>query len=174
MYCEICGKRARKRVLVSVRGANLRVCAECAKGQTRAKIQASAQDSFPAKPMTLKSRVQLPPTRREPPRPKEVPELSLRPMLGYGQLIHRTREGKGITVEDFSRLVGIRESLIRKIESEKITPSISDLRRIERALGVRLVEQYSEEEGPTGIGGTTTVTLGEAAELRGLDERGEG
>lgn len=105
---------------------------------------------------------------------REEPELSLRPKQDYGRTIHRARESKAMTVEQFSRLVGIRESLIRKIEAEKIVPSISDLKKIERLLGVRLVEEYSEEEAAHVPAKRPSLTLGEAAELRRTKENDEG
>jgi ribosome-binding protein aMBF1 (putative translation factor) len=78
-----------------------------------------------------------------------------------------------MSVEDFSQVVGMRESLIRKIEAEKITPSISDLRRIERALGVRLVEAYSDDIDTPTPKSDSTLTLGEVAKMRRLDEHEE-
>lgn len=171
MYCEICGRKIFGRpVLVKVRGATLQACSECAKGRV-AILPQKPQLSVP-KPQ----RARRPPrvvVARSPPKPREEPELSLRPKQDYGRAIHKAREGKDMTIEQFSRLVGIRESLVRKIEAEKIVPSISDLRKIERVLGVRLVEQYSEEETTGILGREPTLTLGEATELRRSQEDDE-
>jgi len=87
--------------------------------------------------------------------------------------MHKARESKGMSVEDFSRTIGMRESLIRKAEAEKITPSISDLRKIERALGVKLVETYSDDMDTLATKSDSTLTLGEAAEMRRLNENEE-
>ena len=158
--------------LVLVKGATLHVCAECSKGRTRVQTHVPDVDVAPVKPKVVrKEPFALP--KPKPSVPKQELELSLRPMKGYGRLIHKAREGKGMSVEDFSRVVGMRESLIRKIEAEKITPSISDLRRIERALGVRLVEAYSDDIDTPTPKSDSTLTLGEVAKMRRLDEHEE-
>ena len=171
MYCEICGRRILGRpALVKVRGAMLQVCSECAKGKIAIRPQKPVLSV--SKPQPARRLPQVVVARR-PPKPREEPELSLRPKQDYGRAIHKAREGRGMTVEQFSRSVGIRGSLVRKIEAEKIVPSISDLKKIERILGVRLVEQYSEEE-ITGVAGREpTLTLGEATELRRSEENDE-
>jgi len=158
--------------LVLVKGATLHVCAECSKGRMRVQTRVPDIDVAPVKPKVVrKEPFALP--KPKPSVPKQELELSLRPMKDYGRLIHKAREGKGMSVEDFSRVVGIRESLIRKIEAEKITPSISDLRRIERALGVRLVEAYSDDIDTPTPKSDSTLTLGEVAKMRRLDEHEE-
>jgi putative transcription factor len=155
--------------LVLVKGAKLHACAECSKGRTRVQTRIPDVDVAPVKPKVVrKEPFALP--QPKPSVPKQELELSLRPMQGYGRLIHKAREGKGMSVEDFSRVVGMRESLIRKIEAEKITPSISDLRRIERALGVRLVEAYSDDMDALIPKSDSTLTLGEVAKMRRLGE----
>jgi putative transcription factor len=158
--------------LVLVKGAKLHACAECSKGRTRVRTRIPDVDVAPVKPKVVrKEPFALP--KPKPSVPRQELELSLRPMQGYGRLIHKAREGKGMSVEDFSRLVGMRESLIRKIEAEKITPSISDLKRIERALGVRLVEAYSDDMDILIPKSDSTLTLGEVAKMRRLGEHEE-
>lgn len=169
MYCEICGRRVQSGLsLVRVGGTNLRACAECSRGRPRAQVQPSDRIISRSKTRETK-RKSAPVITRKPQRPKDVPELSLRPTRGYGKAVQRAREGKGITVDEFSRSVGIRESLVRKIEAEKITPSISDLRKIERALGIKLIEEYSEEDEAHVTGEESAVTLGEATGFERLD-----
>ncbi len=51
-----------------------------------------------------------------------------------------------MAIRDLANLVGIKESLLRKIEGGRIPPSISDLHKLEKALKVRLVEEAEEEE----------------------------
>ncbi|HYA22344.1 MAG TPA: multiprotein bridging factor aMBF1 [Thermoproteota archaeon] len=173
MYCEICGRRTQgKMSLVLVRGATLHVCAECSKGRTRVRTRVPDIDVAPVKPKVVrKEPFALP--QPKPSVPKQELELSLRPVQGYGRLMHKAREAKGMSVEDFSRVIGMRESLIRKAEGEKITPSISDLRKIERSLGVKLVETYSDDMDTLATKSDSTLTLGEVAKMRRLNENEE-
>jgi len=171
VYCEICGRKIFGRpTLVKVRGATLQVCGECAKGRVAIRPQKSELSVPKPQPVRRLPRVIV---ERRPPKPKEEPELSLRPKQDYGRAIHKAREGKGMSIEQFSHSVGIRESLVRKIEAEKIVPSISDLKKIERILGVKLIEEYSEEEITKVSGKEPTLTLGEATELQRSKENDE-
>lgn len=166
MYCEICGRRTQgKMSLVAVKGATLRVCAKCSEGRMKIRVQAASSSTGTVKPQVIR-RAPLPSPEHKASPPKEEIELSLRPKQGYGQAIHKARGGKGLTVEDFARLVGIRESLVRKIEAEKITPSIPDLRKVERTLGVRLVEEDSDDIEAHIPKAKSPITLGEVAKLR--------
>jgi len=158
--------------LVLVKGATLHVCAECSRGRTKVRVHAPDVEVPPVKPKVVRKEPFAPP-QPKPSVPKQELELSLRPMQGYGQLIHRAREGKGMSVQDFSRVVGMRESLVKKIEAEKITPSLPDLRRIERTLGLRLIEAYSDDIDTLTSKSESTLTLGEVAKMRRLDEHEE-
>ncbi|MEM2841857.1 MAG: helix-turn-helix domain-containing protein [Thermoproteota archaeon] len=72
-------------------------------------------------------------------------EDKLEPIPDLGKTIMERRKYLGLSVQELGVKVGIRESLIKKVESEKITLPIQELRRLERVLGISLV-RVSEDE----------------------------
>ena len=57
-------------------------------------------------------------------------------------MIISARAEKGLTQSDLSRIAGIRQSNISRIESGKCTPSIDSLNKIATALGKRLILEF--------------------------------
>ena len=48
--------------------------------------------------------------------------------------------------EELAKRLNEKESLMHKIESNSITPSISLARKLEKALGIKIVQVYREDE----------------------------
>lgn len=59
----------------------------------------------------------------------------------YSNLIRNTREKKGIKQEDFAKIINEKWSLVSGIESGKIKPSIELAKKIEKNLGIKIVEE---------------------------------
>ncbi|MGC9208318.1 MAG: multiprotein bridging factor aMBF1 [Nitrososphaeria archaeon] len=124
MNCEICGKPIfGKPITIEVDGAYLKVCAECAKyGRV------------------VKHVPQNPPISQAPRtgshRPQEEEDYEL--VENYGRIIKEIREKMQLTQEDLGRRIGIKPSLLAKIEQEKIIPDFQTLRKLELSLKVRL------------------------------------
>jgi putative transcription factor len=82
---------------------------------------------------------------------KELPKLEKRIMPekeiiqaireDYPEIIRKKREKMGLTQKDFSKFLSEKESLIHKIESGLYAPSIDLARKIEKQLGLSLVEE---------------------------------
>lgn len=144
--CEICGKEIPSRpLIVRIGGAILYACRECA---------ATKKLVIPVSPTNrqtaLRHEKQLRKPTYAPPRQKPIKspsELSLKPVNNYGTRVREKRERSGMAIKEVARLVGIKESLLRKIEGERIAPSIADLRKLENVMKIRLVEEVTEEEG---------------------------
>jgi len=69
-----------------------------------------------------------------------------------GVRIRETREGKGISVRKLSAMVEVSASLISQIETGKVDPSLSTLRKIAIALDVPLFSLVlTDAAGPTRI-----------------------
>ncbi len=81
----------------------------------------------------------------------------------YGQIIKRAREERGLTQEDLARLVGVKLSYIRKVEQGKMVPELPVLRKLEKLLSVKLVEEAvpREEKAIYSSGGDDSITLGD-------------
>lgn len=121
--CEMCGKDE-PTTLALVEGVELRVCEKCASFGKPVKRQAQRRESS----MPLK---------------KAVPEKEIIQTIreDYSNLIRSKREKMGLTQKDFSKFLSEKESIIHKIESGMYAPPIELARKIEKQLGISLVEE---------------------------------
>lgn len=90
---------------------------------------------------------------------------------GFGNLIKRAREKLGLTPEELAKKIGEKESVIKKIESEKFIPDIRLAAKIEHALKIRLlVRSPSLETGlekpVENVRSGRGITLGEIVHLK--------
>ena len=79
---------------------------------------------------------------------------------GYGLMIKKTRERLGLKQEELAQKIAEKESIIHKLESGKIRPSMKLAKKLERFLEIKLVEMEEEEESPIvpkGTGGGFTI-----------------
>ncbi len=79
----------------------------------------------------------------------------------YAERIREAREARGWSTSALAQRLRISESMLRKIESGKVKPSIDLARRIEKVLRVKLLEPVVDEETYYGEGGEDYVTLGD-------------
>lgn len=135
--CDLCGKDgAVFRILTE--GTELDVCKGCAKF---GKVIAKPRIAQPA------------------PVQKPIPHLPKHEVLeiiaeDYGARIKKRRESLNLTQEDLGRKLAEKASLLQKIESGHQEPSIALARKIEKTLGITLIQQHEEihaaasREGP--------------------------
>ena len=165
MRCEVCGAEIRGEPYYRViEGGRMTVCGRCAKF--------SDKEWDPRKPMAQPRRrsaaARTQPRRRTDIEIAESTEL----VENYGSLIRRTRQRKGLTVEDFAKKLSEKESVIKKLEKEQLNPTMALIRKVERELGVTLIE---EAEVGTGTVLTRPIgprTLGDMIKLK-PDEKDE-
>jgi putative transcription factor len=58
----------------------------------------------------------------------------------YGTLIKKARQKKGMTIEDFAKKINEKESVIKKMEKSQMNPPTILVKKIERELGIKLME----------------------------------
>lgn len=155
MYCEICGRPIEgEPIPVEVDKAVLYVCRSCAaqygKRVTQRLPQAVAQKKPAPRPAA--------------PRP---PPLEVELVENFGAVIRRARENLGLSREALAAMLGVKETVLRRIEAGQLQPDLALAKRLERALGVRLLVEAAEE-GVAKSGGKVErgLTLGEVAEIR--------
>lgn len=172
MQCDVCGRKiVGKPYRVIIEGAKVITCVECAKlgsgywtpeGETRLRRGPSSL------PRSIKS------TASNKHLSQQVSQVDFEIIEGFGSVIKRSREKLGLTHEDLGRIIGEKESVIKKIESEKIAPDARLAVKLERALKIKLlVKQEADLNRPvdTSIKGKRSVTLGEIVRIKG-EERG--
>ena len=157
MYCEICGRPIEgEPIPVEVDKAVLYVCRSCAaqygKRTTLQRPQVAAQKKSAPRP------------RPAAPRP---PPLEVELVENFGEVIRRARENLGLSREALAAMLGVKETVLRRIEAGQLQPDLALAKRLERALGVRLLVETAEE-GVAKSGGKVErgLTLGEVAEIR--------
>jgi len=86
----------------------------------------------------------------------------------YAQRVRRARERLGLTQKELAVKARVGENVIKRIEAGTLVPPIDLARRLERILGVKLLEPVAEEFEEPGGGGSEDfyLTLGDIAELR--------
>lgn len=157
MYCEICGRPIEgEPIPVEVDKAVLYVCRSCAaqygKRTTQQQPQAAAQKK---------------PAPRPKPAAPRPPPLEVELVENFGAVIRRARENLGLSREALAAMLGVKETVLRRIEAGQLQPDLALAKRLERALGVRLLVEAAEE-GVAKSGGKVErgLTLGEVAEIR--------
>ena len=121
--CEMCGKED-EIVTALVEGVQLSVCQNC-----------SAFGKIIKKPISVKK---MPDVKKIPLQEREIIQ-SIREE--YSSLIKGKREKMGLKQKEFAKFLSEKESMIHKIESGLYVPSLALARKIEKQLGISLVEE---------------------------------
>jgi putative transcription factor len=91
---------------------------------------------------------------------------------GFGSLVRRAREASGLTHEDLGRRIGEKVSVIRKVETEKMTPDHKLAGKLEHSLGIKLLAPLKEPKVPPSFSlPSRGVTLGEIVQLKDARRR---
>ncbi len=139
--CNICGKEEKELVKIKIEGAIIEVCKNCSSfGQIihEKKIVEERQD-----------------TSKE--EDYEIVE-------GYGEIIRKAREKMNISRKDFALKIKIKENILKRIEAEELLPEKEIARKIEKELGIRLIEKidgkYLKKEYKN-----VNLTIGDVAKI---------
>jgi len=129
-----------------IEGTILEVCENCLKfGENLGEIQTSEVKA----PVKIKSEIR-----------EETVFVD-----NYGELIVESRKKMNLTREEFAKKINERESLIKRIESEKMRPDDKLTEKIERFLGIKLKQLFeSKHLEKKSIKGE--LTLGDIVEVK--------
>jgi putative transcription factor len=153
--CEVCGKQDAG-YIVLVEGARMRVCRECS---SLGKII-----TMPSVPQSARSQADVPYAFRE--------ELEL--VDDYGERIKKAREAKGLPLPVLAERIAEKESFLEHVEAEKMHPSESLCRKLEKELGIKLLETVASSSAPNRGGGggkPGPVTLGDIIEIEKKEKK---
>ena len=114
--------------LSSLEGSVLSVCKSCSKYGKIIEIKKSKPAQEPPKKII----------RIEEPIEVIVPDFSLK--------IKNARESLKLKQEELAKKISKKASVIHKLESGHLTPSISLAKKLESFLNIKLIEQYEEEK----------------------------
>jgi putative transcription factor len=145
--CEVCGRKIHgKPYKVMIEGAKLTVCGKCAKHGTIV-----WEEAKPKTVVTLKPRI----TRHRPlkirskkPLPQRASDSILELVEKFDVKIRQAREKLGLSHEELGRKISEKVSVLKKIETGKMTPDNKLAAKLEHALKIKLLVPASEEKIP--------------------------
>jgi len=155
--CEMCGATGQMFVAI-IEGAQLSVCEKCsALGKVIKQVQSAAPRE---KKKTVSSARPMPQTR------------IIHVIVGdYAKRIRQAREKSGLSQKEFAMKLNERESLIQHLENGQSKPAVDIARKLERLLGIKLIEEMKEEvasgdDEEEKAPDTGTLTLGDVIKIR--------
>lgn len=166
MQCEMCGEKIRGAPkLVRVEGAELQVCSRCERFGTEVQ-QVRRTD--------IRAPVKGPAGRPAPAPAGGAPVRHRRDMFDYMEgdvvddyatRIRQAREAKGLSQKDLAMQLKEKEHLIRKIENSDLIPEEDVRKKLEKALGIRLIDSFVSDEEKK-VSSKLTPTLGDLTIIR--------
>jgi len=164
LRCEVCGRKIyRKPYKVMIEGAKLTVCHECSKHGT------IVWEEPTPKAMTSNAKVSLQPLKIQSKKPPETTvDTSLELTENFDIKIRQEREKLGLSHEELGKKINEKVSLLKKIETGKMTPNNKLAAKLEYALKIKLLVPATEEKIPqTKIPKPTSreITLGDLIKL---------
>jgi len=172
LRCEVCGRKIHgEPIRALIEGAKLTVCHECSKHGT---IIYEEPKPRPTVPTAKGTRPPVTFQVRKP--PEATVDTSIELAEGYGDKIRQAREKIGLSHEDLGKKLNEKISLLKKIETGKMTPDNKLATKLEHILKIKLIVPASEEKIPkTKISRTESreMTLGDIIQIGGKDNKKE-
>jgi len=169
MRCEVCGRRIiGPPFKAMIEGAKMLVCAECSK-------LGSVYWESKTEPRMKKVSKRLPQPMIAPRRqPSITVEESVELIDDFGAKVRLSREKLGMSHEDLGKKISEKVSVLRKIESGKMTPNNLLVEKLQHALKIKLLVPVSEPKVPSkalASSRPSAPTLGDIAMMKKEKEK---
>ncbi len=146
--CDLCGKINESLNRTLIENVELSVCNDCSKfGKVLAPIR---------NPI---AKVQIKKTEEK----DEKIELLVE---NYAEIIKKKRESMGLTQKEFAQRIYEKESTIHKIETGVFAPPLGLAKKLEKVLGLKLIEDHLEKPESFKIKKAVGFTLGDFINIR--------
>jgi len=144
LRCEVCGHKIfGKPYRVIIEGAKLTVCSQCSKHGT------IVWEESPPKPIIPKPKATLKPLKPQSKKPTEITmETSLELVEDFDIKIRQAREKRGLSHEELGKKINQKVSLLKKIETKRMTPDNKLAAKLEHVLKIKLLVPPSAEKVP--------------------------
>ncbi|HEV8595960.1 MAG TPA: multiprotein bridging factor aMBF1 [Thermoplasmata archaeon] len=161
MLCEVCGADVPRTKTVTVEGTVLNACPSCARFGIE--VDAPVGPKSRAVPAGIAERLAA---RKRRMAEKDVYAQSGEEDLAedYAERIRRARESRGWKQADLGMKINERVTIIAKLESGTIVPNDNLIRRLERALEIKLKEK-APAVALRKAGAPEAMTLGDLMDL---------
>jgi putative transcription factor len=142
LRCEVCGRKIYgKPFKVVIEGAKLTVCGGCSKHgkltwEEEPKLKTVTKPKGPKPILTI-------PIKKTPTAP---PATTVELVENFDAKIRQAREKLGLSHEDLGKKLNEKISLLRKIETKKMTPDNLLATKLEHALKIKLIVPAGEEK----------------------------
>ena len=150
LSCDICGATP-IRAQILLEGAKLLACGRCARS---GKILQYFDDEEEAE----RPHIMSAPPPKSIGREDEIVE-------GFGGIIHKARQKKNLTIEQLGLNIQEKANFLHAIETERLKPTVAVAKKLEKELGIKLIESSSDGLGPAnpnlGKKGFSEPTLGD-------------
>lgn len=148
MECEVCGRVIEKPISVNIEGTVMRTCYACSKFGTRVVMRKKRARVKTKKPY------------------RGVKEKALETLPGYGDLLRREREKLGLTQEELGKRLNEKTSVIARLEAEKMSPSESLAKKLEKHMGIKILAEIEEPELKGSRASDRELTLGDIVKIK--------
>jgi putative transcription factor len=158
----MCGAEAPV-ALVEIDHVELYACPKCArfgKSVVKKRTQKKIKNYAPVSRPSSKPR----PRGFSPPKKDFLHDKILKD--GYGQLIQDARREKGLGRAEFAKMIKEKETLLARIEAEKVLPTDRVVAKIERELNVELKTEMSDEGSVLEDFIPRSTTIGSIAKIK--------
>jgi len=169
LLCEVCGQKIMgKGKYVNIEGANLLVCENCARFGDSSKISVTphpqpkiSKITSPSKNITVKK-----------PKTKSFVKKNFLPdsyelVDDYTDKIRKAREEKALSHEELAKKINERVSIIKKVETGKMHPSETIIKKLEKELQINI---YAPPDSKDEIVGSKEdrkgLTLGDVVNIK--------
>jgi len=129
--CEICGRKG-VHAIIEVEGAKLKVCGSCAYGK---KTLYNLDDEGEPRGRERKLPAKL----------EETEEI----VEDYGKIIKKAREKIGLSRSVVAEKINEKESYLERIERGELIPTFPVAKKLERELGITLIEKVQASVAPS-------------------------
>ncbi len=151
MNCEVCGREVEWAIKVNLEGATVEACSRCARfGKKVPTFSKKPLSSFP-----LKKR----PMYREVSADKDIVD-------DYYKRIRKARESRGLTQEDLGKKINEKTSVINRLEAKQMDPDQKLIKKLEKTLGISLLEEARNKKIEGSISFSDGLTLGDMIKKR--------
>lgn len=161
MICDLCGKSGTL-YKTEIEGSRVNACESCA---SYGKVLHEIKQEQPKKAGASKSASQ---NSSSPGSVQKKPEIIQLIVKDYASKIKNARERKKIKQEDFAKMINEKDSLIHHLESGRMEPSMELAEKLEKALGIKLIEEMTlePEEEKRNMKASGPMTLGDLINIK--------
>lgn len=162
MLCELCGKETERTTRIFIEGTTLNVCRDCAKfGEVR---KSGKKESTPQTVIT--KRLEIREKRMKPKDVYESEETTLELVPDYPRIIREARMARDWKQETLAAKINEKVSVINKIERGDMRPDDALVKKLEKELGIKLMEKVPIIKTETKSSTAKGLTLGDIIKLK--------